>query len=110
MNLMNVEEHDLYPTERFGPKLLGTMLYKMGEVDMFETAYVTTNERIIMNANMHNELYQRVFSYQDVKEASYEADKESVILVFTNGMKIPMIDIKEGDATAFVNYINNQIQ
>ena len=107
VNILNITESDLYPTERFGPKLVGTMLYKLGGTSPFRTAYISRNERLIMNADMNGELYTRVFSYQDIDAATFE--KDGVIITFKNGMKIPMVEITDGDTDAFIEFINERL-
>ncbi|MFC3900010.1 hypothetical protein [Aliicoccus persicus] len=107
VDILNITESDLYPTERFGPKLVGTMLYKLGETSAFKTAYITTNERLIMNADMNGELYTRVFSYQDIEEATFE--KDGVIITFKNGMKIPMVEIIDGNTEAFLEFVKERL-
>lgn len=107
VNILNITESDLYPTEHFGPQLVGTMLYKLGEVSAFKTAYISTNERLIMNADMNGELYTRVFSYADIEATTLEND--GVIINFKNGMKIPMVEIVDGDKEAFIAFINERL-
>lgn len=107
VDILNITESDLYPTERFGPKLVGTMLYKLGETSAFKTAYISTNERLIMNADMNGELYTRVFSYTDIEAATSE--QEGVVLSFKNGMKIPMVEIVDGEPDTFIAFINEQL-
>lgn len=107
VNILNITESDLYPTEHFGPRITGTMLYKLGDETAFRTAYISTNERLIMNADMNGELYTRVFSYADIEAVTYE--KESVIIAFKNGMKFPMVEIVDGEPDVFIDFIKERL-
>ncbi len=107
VDILNITESDLYPTERFGPKLVGTMLYKLGETSAFRTAYISTNERLIMNADMNGELYTRVFSYADIEAVTFERD--GVIITFKNGMKFPMVEIVDGNTDEFLEFVKGQL-
>lgn len=108
MNLTHIDEYELYPTEKTGPAVQGTLLYKVGEQTEFEGAYITTSERMIMNVDMNGEEYKRVFSYEDIVKAFIE--KEALFLEFPEGMgKIAMVNISEGDADEFAQYINEKV-
>src|SRR5699024_7826057 len=65
VDLINLTEADLYPTEKFGPSLEGTLLYKVRDQSHFPGAYMTTNERLFMNVDMNGEAYMIVFGSQD---------------------------------------------
>ncbi len=108
MKLNEIDEHELYPTEKIGPSVLGTIIYKVGEQSQFKGAYITTNERVIMSVDMNGEPYKRVFSYQDIKAVTIE-DKDVLFIEFPQG-KVAMIDIEEGDKEAFKDYVNNLVQ
>ena len=43
LDLINLTESDLYPTEKFGPSIVGTLLYKVIDQNYFPGAYMTTN-------------------------------------------------------------------
>lgn len=108
MELLNLTEADLYPTEKFGPSLTGTLLYKVRDQNYFQGAYMTTNERMIMNVDMNGEAYTRVFAYTDIIKASVEND--ALIIEFPDGMgKIAMVDITSGDANEFAQFVNDQL-
>lgn len=109
MSLINLTEADLYPTEKFGPSLEGTVLYKMKEQTYFPGAYMTTNERVFMNVDMNGEAYTRVFSYTDIVEVTV---KDNVLFIeFPEGMgKIAMVDITTGDTEEFAKYVNEKCQ
>ncbi|MBO1218395.1 hypothetical protein [Mammaliicoccus sciuri] len=108
MKLNEIDENELYPTEKVGPSVLGTIIYKVGEQSQFKGAYITTNERVIMSVDMNGEPYKRVFSYQDIKAVTIE-DKGVLFIEFPKG-KVAMIDIEEGDKEAFKDYVNNLVQ
>ncbi len=55
MDLTVIDENELYPTEKTGPAVQGTLLYKVGNQTEFEGAYITTTERMIMNVDMNGE-------------------------------------------------------
>lgn len=108
MNLLNIDQSELYPTEKFGPAIQGTLLYKVGDQSEFDGAYITTNERMIMNVDMNGEEYKRVFSYQDI--VGVYVEKEALFLEFPQGMgKIAMVNFAEGDLDAFVEYVSEKI-
>lgn len=109
MDLINLTESDLYPTEKFGPSIVGTLLYKVRDQNYFPGAYMTTNERMFMNVDMNGEAYTRVFSYQDIVKAYLEDN--NLIIEFPEGMgQIAMVDITSGDGEEFVNYLNDKIK
>ncbi|RIO16299.1 hypothetical protein [Mammaliicoccus sciuri] len=108
MKLNEIDKNELYPTEKVGPSVLGTIIYKVGEQSQFKGAYITTNERVIMSVDMNGEPYKRVFSYQDIKAVTIE-DKGVLFIEFPQG-KVAMIDIEEGDKVAFKDYVNNLVQ
>ncbi|WP_020006925.1 hypothetical protein [Salinicoccus albus] len=109
MSLIDIDENELYPTEKLGPAVEGTILYKVGEQTHFKGAYITTNERMIMNVDMNGEPYKRVFSYQDIVQAII--DKDAMFIEFPEGMgKVAMIEITDGDAQEFVDYVNQKVQ
>lgn len=108
MNLLNIEQSELYPTEKLGPAIQGTLLYKVGDQAEFDGAYITTNERMIMNVDMNGEEYKRVFSYQDI--VGVYVEKEALFLEFPQGMgKIAMVNFTEGDLESFVEYVSEKI-
>lgn len=109
MKLNEIDENELYPTEKIGPSVLGTIIYKVGEQSQFKGAYITTNERVIMSVDMNGEPYKRVFSYQDIKAVTIE-DKGALFIEFLPQGKVAMIDIEEGDKEAFKDYVNNLVQ
>lgn len=106
MSLINLTEADLYPTEKFGPSLEGTLLYKVRDQAHFPGAYMTTNERLFMNVDMNGEAYTRVFAYADIERAFSE---ENVLFIeFSKGMgKIAMVDVTAGNIDEFAEYVNN---
>ncbi len=108
MDLTTIEENELYPTEKIGPALQGTLLYKVGEQTQFEGAYITTSERLIMSVDMNGEPYKRVFSYQDIIKVFVE--KEALFLEFPEGMgRIAMVDITKGDRETFKSFVNEKL-
>ncbi|MFD2830899.1 hypothetical protein [Corticicoccus populi] len=108
MSLLNIEQSELYPTEKLGPGVEGTLLYKVGEQTEFPGAYITTNERMIMSVDMNGEAYKRVFSYQDIIKVYVE--KEALFLEFPEGMgRIAMVNITDGDEAEFVDYVTKKI-
>lgn len=108
MSLINISSSELYPTESFGPAVEGTLIYKVGDQSEFKGAYITTNERIIMNVDMMGEDYRRVFAYTDIVDV-YQNDK-GLFIDFPEGMgRIAMVDIIEGDSDKFVSYIKDKI-
>lgn len=107
MSLINLTEADLYPTEKFGPSLEGTLLYKVRDQSYFPGAYMTTNERLFMNVDMNGEAYTRVFSYADIVNATIE--EKALFIEFPEGMgKIAMVDIVSGDIEEFAKYVNEK--
>lgn len=109
MSLIDIDENELYPTEKLGPAVEGTILYKVGEQTHFKGAYITTNERMIMSVDMNDEPYKRVFSYQDIVQATVE--KDGMFIEFPEGMgKVAMVDITEGNVDEFVDYVNQKVQ
>nr|WP_263314091.1 hypothetical protein [Mammaliicoccus sp. Marseille-Q6498] len=108
MKLNEIDENELYPTEKIGPSVLGTIIYKVGEQTQFKGAYITTNERVIMSVDMNGEPYKRVFSYQDIKAVTIE-EQGVLFIEFPQG-KVAMIDIEEGDKEEFKEYVNNLVQ
>ncbi|CAD2072419.1 hypothetical protein [Phocicoccus pinnipedialis] len=108
MSLNKISSSELYPTESFGPSVLGTLIYKVGDQTEFKGAYITTNERIIMNVDMMGEEYRRVFSYADIIDV-YINDK-GLFIEFPDGMgKIVMVNIEDGDTNAFVTYVKDKL-
>ena len=101
MSLINLTEADLYPTEKFGPSLEGTLLYKVRDQAHFPGAYMTTNERLFMNVDMNGE------AYTDIVRAFVEDDV--LFIEFPEGMgKIAMVDIVSGNADEFAAYVNDK--
>lgn len=109
MSLINLTQADLYPTEKFGPSLEGTLLYKVREQSYFPGAYMTTNERLFMNVDMNGEAYTRVFAYTDIVQATIE---DNVLFIeFPEGMgKIAMVDVTSGSIEEFAEYVNEKSQ
>lgn len=108
MDLTVIEENELYPTEKIGPALQGTLLYKVGGQTEFEGAYITTSERLIMSVDMNGELYKRVFSYQDIVKVFIE--KDALFLEFPEGMgKMAMVNITKGDEEEFLEFVNKKL-
>ncbi|CAM4188466.1 hypothetical protein [Lacicoccus alkaliphilus] len=108
MDLTVIEEHELYPTEKIGPALQGTLIYKVGGQTEFEGAYITTSERLIMSVDMNGEPYKRVFSYQDIVRVF--AEQDALFLEFPEGMgKIAMIDITKGDRQEFTDFVGGKL-
>lgn len=109
MELLNLTEADLYPTEKFGPAVEGTLLYKVRDQSHFPGAYMTTNERLFMNVDMNGEAYTRVFAYQDIVRAYVEDNV--LIIEFPEGMgKIAMVEHVSGNLEEFAEYVNDKSQ
>lgn len=108
MDLTVIDEYELYPTEKTGPAVQGTLLYKVGDQTEFEGAYITTTERMIMNVDMNGESYKRVFSYQDIVKAYIE--KDALFLEFPEGMgKIAMVNVTRGDGGEFIEFVSSKL-
>lgn len=109
MSLIDIDESELYPTEKIGPAVEGTIIYKVREQTHFKGAYITTNERMIMSVDMNGEPYRRVFSYQDIVQAFVEDG--TLYIEFPEGMgKVAMIDVVEGDLQEFADYVNDKAE
>lgn len=109
MSLTDIDNSELYPTEKTGPAVEGTIIYKVGEQTHFKGAYITTNERMIMSVDMSGEPYKRVFSYQDIVQALVE--DSTLYIEFPEGMgKVAMIDVVEGDLQEFADYVNEKVK
>ncbi|WP_251519102.1 PH domain-containing protein [Staphylococcus sp. HKU1] len=106
MVLDNVNPNDLYPTEKKGPTVLGTIEYSIQGSTEFEGAFITTNERLILNVDMNGEFYYRSIAYNEIESVTY--DGNVIHFKFKIG-PMPMKDIKKGDAEKFVSYVNEQI-
>lgn len=108
LDLTIIDEYELYPTEKTGPAVQGTLLYKVGNQTEFEGAYITTTERMIMNVDMNGESYKRVFSYQDIVKAYMEND--ALLLEFPEGMgRIAMVNVTEGNGEEFIEYVSSKL-
>lgn len=101
-----ITESELFPTEQLGPELYGTVHFQVGEVSEFEGAYITTNERLFMNVDMGEKVYERVVGYNEMNKASIIDD--GVELDFHMG-GIPMTGITKGNTQQFVDFVNQQI-
>ncbi len=109
MSLIDIDENELYPTEKIGPAVEGTIIYKVGEQSQFKGAYITTTERMIMSVDMNGEPYKRVFSYQDIVQALVE--DETLFIEFPEGMgKVAMIDVVRGNLNEFAEYVNEKVK
>src|SRR5699024_7598590 len=99
---------ELYPAEKTGPALQGTLLYKVANQTDFEGAYITTTERMIMNVDMNGESYKRVFSYKDIVKVYMEND--ALFLEFPEGMgKIAMINVTKGNREEFIEFVSSKL-
>lgn len=107
MILDNVNPNDLYPTEKKGPNVLGTIEYAVQGSSEFEGAFIATNERIILNVDMNGEFYYRSIAYKEVEQISYDGEK--IDFTFNIG-PMPMKQIQKGDAEAFVQFVKEQIK
>ncbi|GAB3067915.1 hypothetical protein ACFOU0_00945 [Salinicoccus sesuvii] len=109
MSLIDIDASELYPTEKLGPSIEGTIIYKVGDQTHFKGAYITTNERVVMNVDMNGESYRRFFSYQDILQATIE--NNTLFIEFPQGMgKVAMIDVVQGDVDAFIEYVNDKVK
>lgn len=106
MILDNVNPNDLYPTEKKGPTVLGTIEYSIQGSTEFEGAFIATNERLILNVDMNGEFYYRSIAYNEIESVTY--DNSGIHFKFNIG-PMPMKDIKKGNAEKFVSYVNEQI-
>lgn len=107
MILDRVNPEDLFPTEKEGPAVLGTIEYEVQGQSEYEGAYIATNERLIMNVDMNGQFYYRNISYGDITSVSYDAG----ILWFGFEVgKVAMKDIKNGNVDAFIDYVQAQIE
>lgn len=106
MILDNVNPNDLFPTEKKGPRVLGTIEYSVQGSTEFEGAFIATNERIILNVDMNGEFYYRSIGYDEVEKITYEDGR--IHFTFNIG-PMPMKDIQKGDAEAFVQFVKDKI-
>ncbi|WP_040929612.1 hypothetical protein [Nosocomiicoccus massiliensis] len=108
MSLININESELYPTESFGPAVEGTLIYNVQGQAEWEGAFITTNERLIMNVNMNGEAYRRVFDYKNIKDV-YK-DEHGLFIEFPEGMgKIALVHTKTGNEETFVEYVKKKL-
>src|SRR5699024_6255874 len=109
MSLIEIDKNELYPTEKIGPAVEGTIIYKVGEQTHFKGAYITTNERMIMSVDMIGEPYKRVISYQDIVHALVEVN--TLYIECPEGMgKVAMIDVTEGNLQECAEYVNGKVK
>ena len=106
MILDKVNPNDLYPTEKLGPSVLGTIEYEVQGQRDFEGAYIATNERLIMNVDMNGQFYYRSFPYAEIKGLSYE---DGVLYITFEIGKIPMRDIQTEDVETFVQFVQENL-
>mgnify|MGYP002656293945 FL=1 len=106
MILDNVNPNDLFPTEKKGPSVLGTIEYSVQGSTEFEGAFIATNERIILNVDMNGEFYYRSIGYDEVEKITYEDGR--IHFTFNIG-PMPMKNIQKGDAEAFVQFVKDKI-
>src|SRR5699024_10017393 len=106
MILDNVNPNDLFPTEKKGPSVLGTIEYSVQGSTEFEGAFIATNESIILNLEMNWEFYYRSIGYDEIEKITY---KDGRIDVKYNIGPMPMKDIQKGDAETFVQFVKGKI-
>ncbi|WP_414049030.1 hypothetical protein [Macrococcus animalis] len=102
-----ITESELFPTEQLGPEIYGTIHFPVGDQTEFDGAYITTNERLFMNVDMGEKVYERVVGYNEITSASKTVN--GVLLDFHMG-GIPMTHVTKGDAQAFVDFVNEHIE
>ncbi|MGV3244628.1 PH domain-containing protein [Staphylococcus sp. 11261D007BR] len=106
MILDRVNPEDLFPTEKEGPSVLGTIEYEVQGQNEFEGAYVATNERLIMNVDMNGQFYYRNIPYNEISSIEFEDDQ--LIMGFEVG-KVAMKSIQKGDIDRFIDYVKEKI-
>ena len=106
MILDNVNPNDLFPTEKKGPTVLGTIEYSVQGSTEFEGAFIATNERIILNVDVNGEFYYRSIAYNEVEKIEYDGEK--INFTFNIG-PMPMKNIQKGDVATFVQYVSDKI-
>lgn len=107
MILDNVNPKDLFPTEKKGPSVLGTIEYNVQGQSQFEGAFIATNERLIMNVDMNGQFYYRSISYNEVESIDY--DGQTLNFKFNIG-NVPMYDFRSDDVEAFVTYVKERMK
>lgn len=106
MILDRVNPEDLFPTEKEGPSVLGTIEYEVQGQNEFEGAYVATNERLIMNVDMNGQFYYRNIPYNEISSIEFEDDQ--LIMGFEVG-KVAMKSIQKGGIDRFIDYVREKI-
>ncbi|MGW7803647.1 PH domain-containing protein [Staphylococcus xylosus] len=106
MILDNVNPNDLYPTEKKGPNVLGTIEYSVQGSSEFEGAFISTSERVILNVDMNGEFYYRSIAYNEIESIDYDGEK--INFKFNIG-PMPMKDIQKGDVETFVQFVSDKI-
>ncbi|WP_414047499.1 hypothetical protein ACMGE7_00540 [Macrococcus equi] len=102
-----IAQSELLPDEQLGLDIYGTIHFPVGDQTEFDGAYIATSERLFMNVDMGEKVYERVVGYNEVNQAI--VTEEGIMLEFHMG-NIPMSKVTEGDKDAFVNYINEQVE
>mgnify|MGYP002719493472 CR=1 FL=1 len=106
MKLNELKFDELYPTEKVGPSVVGTVEYEIEGQSECKAAYILTNERLIMNALMKDEVYQRNIPYNAIQRGFIQEDD---LFLQMGEMRVKMKDIIEGDKEQFVEYLNEQL-
>ncbi|UBH13251.1 hypothetical protein [Macrococcus armenti] len=98
-----ISNEELFPTEKQGPTIEGIVLFKTeAGISELQGAYIATSERLFMNIDMGERVYERVVGMHEIHSTEHKEDE--LTMTFDIG-PITMVNVNEESLNKFVVFI-----
>lgn len=103
-----ISSEELFPTEQLGPEIEGTVLFPTPNgMSELQGAYIATSERLFMNVDMGERVYERVVGIHEINGVASEED--TLTITFDIG-PIKMVNLNIEDLRVFTDFLQSYIK
>lgn len=103
-----ISKEELFPTEQLGPEIEGTVLFPTPNgMSELQGAYIATSERLFMNVDMGERVYERVVGMHEIHGVASEED--TLTITFDIGA-IKMVNLNAEELRVFTDFLQSYIK
>lgn len=103
-----ISKEELFPTEQLGPELEGTVLFPTPNgMSELQGVYIATSERLFMNVDMGERVYERMVGMHEIH--GVESEDDTLTITFDIG-PIKMVNLKVEELNVFTDFLQQYIK
>ncbi|UTH02610.1 hypothetical protein KFV05_01015 [Macrococcoides canis] len=103
-----ISTEELFPTEQLGPEIEGTVLFPTPNgMSELRGAYIATSERLFMNIDMGERVYERVVGMHEIH--GVESEDDTLTITFDIG-PIKMVNLNDKELNVFTDFLQQYIK